>query len=77
MVACGHAPHSLRSSRRNGEHPLCSPTTSSDSVVAIARWQSQEDLERFWRSSDGSPFPGAEMESIEILDEVDHLTQED
>lgn len=69
--------------RIRSDHPgamgstLCSPTTSSDSVVAIARWQSQEDLERFWRSSDGSPFPGAEMESIEILDEVDHLTQED
>jgi antibiotic biosynthesis monooxygenase (ABM) superfamily enzyme len=56
---------------------LCRRTPVTEGVVAIARWRSQEDLERFWQSPGGSQFPGAEMESIEILNELDHLTQED
>lgn len=55
---------------------LCSPMPSGDRVVAIARWKSKKDLERFWQNSGGSPFPWAEMESVELLDEVDHLTRE-
>jgi hypothetical protein len=45
--------------------------------VAIARWESQGDLERFWKSPGGSEFPWVEMESVEVLDEVNHLTIED
>jgi hypothetical protein len=56
---------------------LCSPMPPGDRIVAIARWKSLEDLERFWQNSGGSPFPGAEMESVDLLDEVDHLTRED
>ncbi|MGD0393240.1 MAG: antibiotic biosynthesis monooxygenase [Acidimicrobiales bacterium] len=55
---------------------LCEPRPSDDLVVAIARWRSREDLERFWHDPGGSPFPWAEMEDVEVLEELDHLTLE-
>jgi antibiotic biosynthesis monooxygenase (ABM) superfamily enzyme len=55
---------------------LCNPSPPGNEVVAIARWRSHEDLQRFWESPGGSEFPWAEMQSIEILEEVDHLTRE-
>jgi hypothetical protein len=56
---------------------LCNTSSPGEAVVAIARWKTQEDLEQFWRSPGGSAFPWAEMESVELLEEVDHLTRED
>jgi len=55
---------------------LCDPTPPSDQAVAIARWRSQEDLARFWKNPGGPEFPWAEMEAVEIMEEVDHLTTE-
>lgn len=68
--------------RIRSDHPgamgstLCRPSPPGETVVAIARWKSQEDLERLWKSAGGSEFPWAEMESVELLEEVDHLTTE-
>ena len=53
---------------------LMIPSDSDSHVVAIAKWRSQADLERFWASPGGEPFGGAVMESAEIFNEVDDLT---
>jgi heme-degrading monooxygenase HmoA len=55
---------------------LCKPISPSDQFVAIARWQSQENLTRFWEDSGGSELPWAVAESVEIIEEMDHLTKE-
>jgi len=55
---------------------LCRPTPSSDQVVAVARWKSPEDLEGFWQDPGASPFPWAAMETVEVMEELDHLTVE-
>jgi hypothetical protein len=46
-------------------------------LVAIARWKTREDLEAFWADPGGSDFEGAILGSVEILDELDHLTVEE
>ncbi len=56
---------------------LCDPTPSGERLVAMARWRSREDLERFWQSPGGPGFAGADMESVEVLEELDHLTREE
>jgi heme-degrading monooxygenase HmoA len=56
---------------------LCHSTPANEYLVAIARWESQEDLTRFWRDPGGTEFPWAVMESVEILEELDHLTKEE
>jgi hypothetical protein len=75
MVAQGNASHSPPHPGAMGA-TLCSPSSPGQTVVAIARWKSQEDLERFWQNPGGSEFPWAEMESVELLEEIDHLTVE-
>lgn len=45
--------------------------------VAIARWESLEALTVFWDDPGGVQFEGAELVSVEILQEIDHLTVED
>jgi heme-degrading monooxygenase HmoA len=55
---------------------LCRPMPPTDRVAAIARWRSLEDLERFWQSPGGAGFEWAELEEVEVVDEVDHLTTE-
>jgi hypothetical protein len=42
--------------------------------VGVARWKSQEHLARFRRTADTLRFPGATLETIEVLDEIDDLT---
>jgi hypothetical protein len=43
--------------------------------VGIAKWESREALEQFWAAPGGGPmFPGAVLESSEILTELDDLT---
>ena len=53
---------------------LFRPTADNAHLVAIARWTSRADLEAFWENPGGSEFPGAILESVEILDELDDLT---
>jgi len=45
-------------------------------MIGIARWESRDHLEGFWKQAGTVEFPGATMESIEILDELDDLTVE-
>jgi heme-degrading monooxygenase HmoA len=56
---------------------LCNWTPPGDEVVAVARWKSLEDLRRFWQDPGGSEFPWAMKETVEVLEELDHLTNED
>ena len=42
--------------------------------MAVARWKTMKDLEAFWEDPGGSDFPGAHLESVEILGELDDLT---
>ncbi len=44
--------------------------------VAIARWESVQALTTFWNDSGGPQFEGADLVSVEVLEEVDHLTLE-
>lgn len=55
---------------------LMVPLDGDSYMVAVARWQSRDALERFWANPGGVPFDGAVLESAEILDEVDDLTIE-
>jgi hypothetical protein len=55
---------------------LCEPAPPTQHFVGIARWRSHEDLTLFWQNPGGSGFPGAVMESAEVLGELDHLTTE-
>lgn len=65
----------IRSSRPGAlGSTLLEPTTDDAHLVAIARWRSREDLEAFWADPGGSGFSGAELESVEIYEEVDDLT---
>jgi hypothetical protein len=52
---------------------LLTPTADTSHLVAIARWRSRDDLESFWASPGGSEFPGAELDSVEIFEELDDL----
>ena len=45
--------------------------------VAIARWESLEALTAFWDDPGGVQFEGADLVSVEILQEIDHLTVEE
>jgi hypothetical protein len=47
-----------------------------DGLIGIARWQSREELTAFWERMRPLEFPGAELRSLEILEELDHLTLE-
>jgi heme-degrading monooxygenase HmoA len=67
----------IRSSRHGAMgSTLLHPVADDASMVAIARWQSRQDLEAFWDNPGGSAFPGAVLESAEIFDETDDLTVE-
>jgi hypothetical protein len=48
-----------------------------DCLIGLARWQSREQLESFWERMSPLEFAGAVLLSLEILEEVDHLTLED
>jgi Antibiotic biosynthesis monooxygenase len=56
---------------------LCHPAQDDEHLVGIARWKSEDDLVRFWGDNVGNPqFPGAVLESTEILAEVDNMADE-
>jgi heme-degrading monooxygenase HmoA len=68
--------------RIRSEHPgamgstLLRSARDSDRLVGIARWQSEQHLLAFWERMSPLEFPGAVMESAEVLEEMDHLTFE-
>ena len=45
--------------------------------MAIARWESLEALTAFWIDPGGVQFEGAELVSLDVLEEIDHLTVEE
>ena len=47
-----------------------------DCLIGIARWESTEQLTAFWERMSPLEFPGATMLSLEVLEELDHLTIE-
>ncbi|MGH9018826.1 MAG: antibiotic biosynthesis monooxygenase family protein [Acidimicrobiales bacterium] len=52
-------------------------TAGGDGIfVGLARWQSMDHLTAFWARVNPLQFTGAVMESLEILEEIDHLTLE-
>lgn len=55
---------------------LCRSTEEPDCFIGIARWASRDHLEAFWKQAGTVEFRGATMESVEVLDELDHLTVE-
>ena len=55
---------------------LLRPSDTPNTLVGFARWQRYDDVEAFWASGNATPLPGATLESIEILDEVEHMTLE-
>jgi hypothetical protein len=56
---------------------LLRATGDDGCLIGIARWRSTAQLTAFWERMSPLEFPGAVMESMEILEEVDHLTLED
>ena len=68
----------IRSSRPGARgSTLVRPSDGDGYLVAIARWDSEDDLAAFWRDPGGAEFPGAALESVEVLTELDHLTVEE
>jgi antibiotic biosynthesis monooxygenase (ABM) superfamily enzyme len=65
----------IRSSRPGAMgSTLLRPDADDTHLVAVARWKTVKDLEAFWEDPGGSDFPGAHLESVEILEELDDLT---
>jgi heme-degrading monooxygenase HmoA len=58
-----------------GSTLLC-PTDEQDCLVGIARWESKEQLTAFWERMSPLVFEGAVLLSLEVLEELDHLTME-
>jgi heme-degrading monooxygenase HmoA len=55
---------------------LFRPTNRDDELVAIAPWESEQQLAAFWKDPGGSDFAGAVLKSVEVLEELDDLTTE-
>jgi heme-degrading monooxygenase HmoA len=55
---------------------LVRSTEDDDCLIGIARWQDTDALTAFWERMSPLEFPGAVLESLEILEELDHLTLE-
>ena len=55
---------------------LLRSTEDEDCLIGIARWQNRDTLTAFWERMSPLEFPGAVLQSLEILEEFDHLTLE-
>jgi heme-degrading monooxygenase HmoA len=53
---------------------LLRPADSPNTLVGFARWHRREDVEAFWNSGNATPLPDATLESIEIMEEIEHMT---
>jgi heme-degrading monooxygenase HmoA len=47
--------------------------TDSLSFSGVARWETREHLEAFWKSAEGQANPNGDLLGIEIFEEVDDL----
>lgn len=54
---------------------LLRPLEDQSHLVAVARWESLEDLERFWGQPAGESFAGSKLESAEVFEELDDLSR--
>jgi heme-degrading monooxygenase HmoA len=43
------------------------------SFTGVARWETRERLEAFWKSAEGQPNPYGDLMGIELFEEVDDL----
>ena len=55
---------------------LVRPAEAPNTLVGLARWRQRADVEAFWATGSASPLPGGSLDSIEILEEVEHMTLE-
>jgi heme-degrading monooxygenase HmoA len=57
---------------------LLRPSDTENRFVAVARWRQREDVEAFWAqgSASAKPLLGGTLESVEILEEIAHMTLE-
>ncbi len=55
---------------------LLRATDDDDCLIGIARWESEAELTAFWERMSPLEFSGAVLASMEILEEIDHLTLE-
>jgi heme-degrading monooxygenase HmoA len=55
---------------------LLRPANAPNTFVGFARWQQRENVEAFWASGNATPLPGATLESIEIMDEIEDMTRD-
>jgi|HubBroStandDraft_1064217.scaffolds.fasta_scaffold1302473_2 heme-degrading monooxygenase HmoA len=67
----------IRSSKpgARGSTPL-SADSDQHHFVAIARWESLGALTAFWNEPGGVWFEGVELVSVDVLEEIDHMTVE-
>jgi hypothetical protein len=56
---------------------LLRPADAPNTAVGLARWRRRDDVEAFWASGHATPLPGGNLESIEVLEELEHMTLED
>jgi hypothetical protein len=59
-----------------GSTLLRSGGDDTEGLVGIARWESKAQLTAFWERMSPLEFSGAVLVSLEILEELDHLTLE-
>lgn len=58
---------------------LLRPSDTENSFVAVARWRRREDVEAFWAQGaqgSGKPLLGGTLNSVEVLEEIEHMTLE-
>ncbi len=68
----------IRSSRPGARGSTrLSADSDRDHYVAIARWESLEALTAFWNDPGGVQFEGAALVSVDVLEEIDHVTVEE
>jgi hypothetical protein len=55
---------------------LLRPADSPNMLGGRASRQRRADVEAFWASGNANPLPGGTLESVEVLEEVEHMTLE-
>jgi heme-degrading monooxygenase HmoA len=55
---------------------LVRPSDAPSTLVGLARWRHRDDVEAFWAAGIASPLPGGSLDSIEVFEEIEHMTLE-